>query len=193
MQRSLCIALVVAAALSLNACAGTTLRGGVLEPPRPAMPVELTNYAGQPFSLDNERGRVVLAFFGYTSCPDVCPTALAHMVQVKRQLGDAFQHVRVVFITVDPNRDTPSRLAQYVPAFDRSFIGLTGSPIEVRRVLTAYQVKAVRRESADASTYTIDHTAFTYVIDKQGQLRELLTFGTPVEDIVSDVRLLLSE
>jgi len=181
------------AAVLLSACNGQTLHGGRLEPAKAAASIELTDYRGQPFSMAQQRNKVVLVFFGYTSCPDVCPTTLAHMAQVKRQLGDAFEDVRVVFITVDPNRDTPDKLARYMTLFDSDFLGLTGSPTELRRVMNAYQVTAVRRESAETAQYSIDHSAFTYVIDKQGRLRELMTFGAPVAELVSDVHLLLQE
>ena len=165
----------------------------MLEPAKAAAHIELTDHMGQPFSLAQQRNKVVLMFFGYTSCPDVCPTTLAHMAQVKRQLGSAFEDVRVVFITVDSNRDTQDKLARYMTLFDKNFLGLTGSPIALKRVMNGYQVTAERRESADTDRYSIDHSAFTYVIDKQGRLRELLPFGTPVADIASDVQLLLRE
>lgn len=187
------IPLALFAALLLTGCGGDALRGGVLEPPREAPPIELTDHQGRPFSLEAQRGKVVLLFFGYTSCPDVCPTTLADMLQAKRALGQAFDDVRVAFITVDPTRDTQDQLSRYMPLFDRDFLGLTGSPIELRRVMNAYQVKAVRRDSTESDAYSIDHSAFTYVIDKQGHLRELLTYGAPVEDVVHDLNKLLAE
>jgi protein SCO1/2 len=186
-------ALALAATLLLSGCGGGALHGGELEPARAAPEVALIDYTGAPFSLARQRDSVVLMFFGYTSCPDVCPATLSKMTQVKRQLGLAFDKVRVVFITVDPYRDTPEKLAAYLPMFDGSFLGLTGTAPQLRGVMNAYQITAVRREAADAEHYSIDHTAFTFVIDKQGRLRELLTSGAPVSDIVNDVRALLRE
>jgi protein SCO1/2 len=177
----------------LASCGKSQLRGGVLEPAAKAPEMVLTDQSGQPFALSAQEGKVVLLFFGYTSCPDVCPTTLADMAQVARKLGDTATGVQVAFVSVDPN-DTPQKLAQYVKLFNPNFAGLTGSEIELQRAMKSFQVKAERRETPGSGVgYSIDHSAFTYVIDKQGRLRELINYGTPADDVVNDVQLLLNE
>jgi protein SCO1/2 len=175
----------------LTACGGGQLRGGVFEPPQPAPPVVLTDQRGQVFDLSAQTGKVVLLYFGYTYCPDVCPTSLADMATARRELGADAARVQVAFVTVDPQRDTPEVLNRYLGAFDKTYLGLSGTTLELKRVMDAYQVKAVRRDTAGSASYTVDHTAFIYVVDPQGRLRELLPFGTRADDIVNDVRLLL--
>lgn len=188
---SLAFALIVS--MALPACGKSQLRGGVLEPAAQAPEMVLTDQQGRPFQLSEQQGKVVLLFFGYASCPDVCPTTLAELTRVMRQLGDRAAGVQVAFISVDPS-DTPQKLAQYVKLFNANFAGLTGSDIELQRAMKSFQVKAERRETPGSGVgYSIDHSAFTYVIDKQGRLRELINYGSPVDDVVNDVQLLLSE
>jgi protein SCO1/2 len=175
----------------LAGCGGGQLRGGVFEPPQPAPAVVLTDQRGQVFDLSAQTGKVVLLYFGYTYCPDVCPTSLADMATARRELGPDAARVQVAFVTVDPQRDTPEKLTRYLEAFDKTYLGLTGTAVELKRVMDAYQVKSVRRDAEGSASYTVDHTAFIYVIDPQGRLRELLPFGTRADDIVNDARLLL--
>lgn len=175
----------------LAGCGSGQLRGGVFEPPQPAPPVVLTDQRGQPFDLAAQRGKVVLLYFGYTFCPDVCPTSLADMTTARRALGSDASKVQVAFVTVDPQRDTPEALSRYLGVFDKTYAGLNGSAVELKRVMDAYQVKATRQGPADSASYTMDHTAFIYVVDRDGKLRELLPFGTKADDIASDLRLLL--
>jgi len=187
------IAFALIASMTLGGCGKSQLRGGVLEPAAKAPEMVLTDQRGESFSLSGQQGKVVLLFFGYTSCPDVCPTTLAVLAQVARELGDKAAGVQVAFVSVDPN-DTPQKLAQYVKLFNPNFTGLTGSDIELQRAMKSFQVKATRRDTPGSGVgYSIDHSAFTYVIDKQGRLRELITYGAPAEDVLNDVQLLLSE
>lgn len=118
---------------------------------------------------------------------------MADLATAKRALGADGGQVKVAFITVDPQRDTPETLGRYLGVFDKSFLGLSGSEVEMKRVLDAYQVKATRQGAPDAKSYTVDHTAFAYVIDRQGRLRELLPFGTRADDIANDLRALVGE
>ncbi len=185
--------LALICAVMLAACSAPQLRGGVFEPSQAAPEIALTTQRGQAYALSQQRGQVVLLFFGYTNCPDVCPTTLADAAAAVRKLGERGAEVQVVFITVDPERDTEETLQRYLALFNRDFVGLTGSALEVKRVTNAFQVVATRRELSSASGYAIDHSAFTYVVDKRGMLRELLTFGAPVDDIVNDLRILLDE
>jgi protein SCO1/2 len=175
----------------LTGCSSDALRGGTLEPPRAAPNLRLPDQYGRIFDLEEHRGKVVLVFFGYTYCPDVCPVTLAQTASVLRKLASQAKQVQVVFVTVDPQRDTPEVLANYLKNFDPTFIGLSASPIATRQVLNAYEIKAVRRDSTNSTTYTIDHTSLIYVIDKQGLLREVINFGVPSDDVLHDLKFLL--
>jgi protein SCO1/2 len=182
--------LALAAILALSACGGPyELRGHPYDPPRPAPGFTLTAHTGQTFRMSEQQDQVVLLFFGYTHCPDVCPTALGDLVAVKRQLGADAKRMRVVFVSVDPDRDTPELLGRYVTAFDPSFIGVRGSQQELDPIYKAYRVKVVRTAlPGSALGYAMDHSAFTYLIDRNGQLRERFSLGAKIDDIVSDVR-----
>jgi protein SCO1/2 len=135
---------------------------------------------------------VILLYFGYTSCPDVCPTTLAEFAQVKKQLGPAAQRLRVALVTVDPERDTPKRLRTYARTFDSTFLGLTGTRHTLASVWKAYGVYVQSHRIPDSSAgYVVDHSATTFVIDANGNLRLAIPFGTSVEDIRHDLQLLL--
>lgn len=179
--------------IGLTACGGNTLRGGVIEPPQAAAELNLTDQIGRLFRLDTQRGHVVMIYFGYTYCPDLCPTTLADLAAARRKLGQDADRVQVVFISVDPLRDTPDKLGEYVAHFDPTFLALSGAEADLKRVLNGYQVIAQKRVLPDAAGYTIDHTSFTYVIDRHGALREMILFGAAVDDIANDMRVLLKE
>lgn len=152
----------------------------------------LFDSGGKPRSLASYRGKLVVLFFGYTHCPDVCPTTLGDMATVLRQLGPRAQQVQVLFVTLDPARDTPQMLAQYVPAFHPSFAGLTAD--EARIAATARAFRVVYRKNAGAgSSYTLDHSAGSFVFDKTGHLRLLLPYGQSPGDITHDLELLLND
>ncbi|GAB4193223.1 MAG: SCO family protein [Roseiflexaceae bacterium] len=188
------LVLLLLCALVLGGCGSYSFKGGTITPPEPAPDFTLTDHNGQPFRLSEQRGKVTLIFFGFTFCPDVCPTALADMRNVRRELGDDAEQVQVLFVTVDPERDTPERLKSYTSKFDPSFLGLYGTPEELAPVFKDYGVLATRRElPGSALKYTIDHTAFTFVIDKAGRWRLLFSHGAPVDDMVSDLRYLVRE
>jgi protein SCO1/2 len=192
MQLNRVLLALLALSLALSACGSYEFRGGVIEPPSDSPDFTLTNQSGQPFQLSEQRGQVVLLFFGFTNCPDVCPTALAEAAAARRQLGTDGEKLTVALITVDPERDTPERLGRYVRAFDPSFVGLSGTRAELEPIYKAYGVAATRRELPESAlAYTIDHSAFLYVIDRDGQWRVAFTPGTPIEDMVSDLRHLI--
>jgi len=160
--------------------------------PYPAAPqVELIKLNGETFRLSDQKGKIVLLFFGYTSCPDVCPTTLAEFKQVMDGMGDKAKSVQVVFVSVDPERDTPEKIQQYVEHFNPNFIGLSGSTDKLEIIWDKYGVFRERVESDSAFGYIINHTARTYLIDADGNLRLSYGFQTPVEDIVSDIEILL--
>ncbi len=169
-----------------------SFRGTLYDPALPAPGIELTQGNGSNFRLGEMRGRVVLLFFGYTSCPDVCPTTLSELRRVADALGADAARVQVVFVTVDPQRDTPEKLGKYVAMFNPSFIGLSGSEDELKSVWQAYGVyREVQPMPNSATGYLVDHTARLYVIDPDGNLRLSFGYGAPVEDILHDVKLLL--
>jgi protein SCO1/2 len=172
--------------------AGSPFKGGVLDPPHAAPDFALRASDGSTFRLRDQRGRAVVLVFGYTFCPDVCPLTLAEMVQVRAKLGDRASRVRVVFVTVDPERDTVDRLRAYVGAFDRSVLGLTGDPEALARVRRAYGVVAEKRTvPGTRAAYLIDHSALVYVVDPDGRLRLMFPFGTSIDDMAHDLGLLL--
>jgi len=171
---------------------GADFKGGLLTPPKAAPDFALTTQDGKDFRLSRERGKVVALSFGYTFCPDVCPTILAELAEARTRLGADAKRFHTVFITVDPERDTPAQLRKYVSAFDRSFTALTGPPGRLTEVQKAYGVVAEKRVVAGTSaSYLIDHSAFVYVIDPAGQLRLVFPFGMSIEDMVHDFKLLL--
>ncbi len=149
----------------------------------------LKDVTGQPRSLADYRGKVVTLFFGYTQCPDVCPTNLLTMAQVMKLLGPDAERVQVLFATIDPERDTPELLAQYVPAFDPRFVGLYGNAEETRRV--AQEFKVLYQKQGSGPNYTVDHTTGTYVFDPEGKLRLYVAHGAKPELVAEDVRRLL--
>jgi protein SCO1/2 len=181
--------LLVASAAS---AASPGFRSGVLEPPRPAPEIALRTHDGQDFRLSRYRGDVVAISFGYTFCPDVCPTTLAELAQVRARLGAAGQRLRVVFVTVDPERDGPERLRVYTQAFDRTFLGLTGSPEQLAAVQKSYGVIAKKQTvKGTSAAYLVDHSALVHVVDAEGRLRLMFPFGTSIDDMTHDIGLLL--
>lgn len=178
--------------LLLAACQPYQLKGTEYPEGIQAEEFTLTTTEGRPFRLSDQRGKIVLMFFGFTSCPDVCPTTLAEAKRIMERLGDETENVRFVFITVDPERDTPERLGQYVSNFHPEIIGLTGTPEELQTMFDAYGIYAAKVPLEDsAADYTMDHTARVFLVDQDGRLRLSYAFGTPDEDILQDVQYLL--
>ena len=167
------------------------LKAGVFEPPRAAPEIALPSTAG-PFKLSSYRGKVVVLEFGYTHCVDVCPVSLAALTQAREKLGPAGADVQVVFITVDPARDTAARLRTYLKPFDASFIGVTGSAQQIDSMLKSYGISATKRMVEGSKIdYTMHHSSYLYFIDRQGMQRALMPFGRPAADIAHDLALLL--
>ena len=152
----------------------------------------LTDHTGKPRTLADFRGKVVVMFFGYTQCPDVCPTTMAEMANVMQQLGPQADQVQVLFVTVDPARDTQALLAQYVPAFDPRFVGLYGNAEATARVAKEFKVFYAKVPGSTPETYTIDHTAGSYIFDRSGKLRLFVRHGQGPGPIVHDIRQLLN-
>lgn len=167
--------------------------GGILDPPRAAPDFILLDQRGATYRLSDQVGDVVVLFFGYTTCPDVCPTTLAQYRQVKNLLGEDADRVQFVFVTVDPERDTPDRLDQYISLFDREFHGLTGDVEALQAVWRDYGVYVERVEAPDSPVgYWMNHSSVSYVVDPKGDLRLIHLYNTPNDDIVHDLRLLLA-
>jgi protein SCO1/2 len=152
----------------------------------------LTDHTGKPRTLADYKGKVVLVFFGYTQCPDVCPTTMAEMATVMQKLGPQADQVQVLFITLDPERDTQQLLASYVPAFDKRFVGLYGTPEQTAKVAKDFKVFYSKVPGSTPGSYTIDHTAGSYVFDRDGKLRLFVRHGGGADPIVHDIRQLLS-
>jgi protein SCO1/2 len=153
--------------------------------------LQLPDSSGKLRSLDEFKGKFVLLFFGFTQCPDVCPTALARAQEVKQQLGKDGERLQVIFVSVDPERDTPELLGNYLAAFDVSFIGLRGDAEQTRRA--AAEFKVFYEKVPTGSSYTINHTAMSYLFDAQGRLRLAMRHTQTAEDYVADLRWLMRE
>lgn len=152
----------------------------------------LTDHNGKPRTLADFRGKVVTVFFGFTHCPDVCPTTLAEMAQVVKALGPDGERVQVLFVTVDPERDTQQVLKQYVPAFNPSFLGLYGGAEATARAAKEFKVHFQKQPPKDGH-YSVDHSAGTYILDREGRLRLFAGYGTGAPALLHDIRLLLGK
>jgi len=151
----------------------------------------LMNQFGERVSLDTYKNKVIAVFFGFTNCPDICPTSLQELKFIKQKLGDLGESFQVLFVTLDPERDTQEKLKLFIPSFDPTFIGLHGTNEEIIKIASQYKVFHQKVEQGDS--YTIDHSSGIYFIDRQGKIRIRHPYGSSVEGIISDVRKLLSE
>ena len=168
------------------------LRSGTFDPPREAPVFSLDGSSGRKLSPRDYLGKVVIVEFGYTYCQDVCPITLAHLTEAWKKMGGAARDVQLIYVTVDPARDNPERLREHLTAFNPSFLGATGTPEELQAVEKAYGVEARQVASTNpALPYAMDHSSSLYLVDRQGKLRGLVPFGTPVDDIVHDLEYLL--
>ena len=157
----------------------------------PDLRFHLTDDNGKPVTAADYRGKVVLLYFGYTHCPDVCPLTLAHLHVVMQQLGKQADDVRILFVSVDPARDTPAVLHAYVNAFDKHAVGLTGSAGAIEALTKRYRAAFSREPSGKDGNYEVSHSSAIYVFDRDGHARVLSTPVTPQADLVHDLKLLL--
>jgi protein SCO1 len=185
----LTLSLVLAA--SAGAASAPALKAGVFDPPRAAPDFTLQGSDGRDLKLSRYRGKVVLLSFGYTSCPDVCPTTLDTLARARRGLGAAAGDVQVVYVTVDPERDVAERMNKYLGGFDKTFIGGTGTPQQLAAVRRDYGVSAEKKSFG--SGYMYSHSSFTYLIDRSGRIRALMPYGHSPDDYVHDLTILLKE
>jgi protein SCO1/2 len=154
--------------------------------------LSLNDFAGKPRSLQDFKGKALVVFFGYTQCPDVCPTTLAQLAQVRRALGDAGDRMQVAFVTVDPARDTAPVLKQYVTQFDPTFIGLYGDAAATARVAKSFKVYYAKVPGTEPGSYAMDHSAGMYIYDPQGNLRLFATNTATVEQLTHDIKQLIA-
>jgi protein SCO1/2 len=152
----------------------------------------LTDHTGKPRTLADFKGKAVVVFFGYTQCPDVCPTTMAEMATVMKELGPLADKVQVLFVTVDPERDTQTLLSKYVPAFDSRFLGMYGDKAATDKVAKEFKVFYQKVPGKEPGSYTMDHTAGSYVFDPQGRIRLFIRHGQGPEPITHDLKILLS-
>jgi protein SCO1 len=153
--------------------------------------LELPDADGKPRSLADFKGKATLVFFGFVQCPDVCPTTLAELAEVKRSLGADGDRVQGVFVTLDPERDTPEVLKKYVTAFHPSFVALRGTPEQTRAAAKEFKVFFAKVPGKTANAYSIDHTAASYVFDRDGNVRLFVRYGQPVDALTADIKRLL--
>ena len=151
----------------------------------------LTGHDGKPRVLADFRGKAVVVFFGFTHCPDICPTTLADAAQAMKALGKDAERVQVLFVTVDPERDTPELLAKYVPAFDARFLGLTGDPAAVQKAAKEFKIYYEKRAGKTPGEYSVDHSAQSFVLDPQGRLRLFVRHDRIAQDLAEDLRTLI--
>lgn len=185
------ILLLIVLLATLTGCQPYQYKGFLLDSAMSIAPVTLTNHQGQPASLADYRGQVVLVYFGYTFCPDVCPMTLTEVDKALELLGNKASEVQMVMISVDPERDTPAVLANHLSNFNPSFVGMTGTPDEIASAAMPFGVFYEKHEGTAATGYLVDHTASVMVLDREGRLRLLIPFETPAEDIAADLRQLI--
>lgn len=189
------VGMVLAATLALGGCTG--------EPPAPAFQAtditgasfardfELPDFDGQPRKLSDFRGKAVVVFFGYTHCPDVCPTTLADFAAALQTLGEDARRVQVIFVTVDPERDTPDILKAFVPAFNPDFLALRGDAASTAALAKEFKVVYQKATGNTADDYHMDHSTGSYVFDPQGRIRLLIAYGSAPDAVAADLKTLL--
>jgi protein SCO1/2 len=166
------------------------LKAGVLSPVMAAPPLELQGTDGRPLNLANYRGKVVMLAFGFSSCGEVCPITLATLAGARKKLGAEAQRVQVVYVTVDPERDTEAQMKKYLAAFDGTFVGGVGTREQIDAAQKRYGISSKKIAYPDGG-YTIGHSSSIYLIDRAGGLRAVMPYGRSVDDFVHDLRILL--
>ncbi|MGE5330872.1 MAG: SCO family protein [Nitrospirota bacterium] len=191
---AVCAVLVSAGGL-LTACSKgkPEFRGVDISEVDYARDIQLPDHNGQQRSLKDFKGKVVVVFFGYTQCPDVCPTSMQEMAEVKRMLGKDGDRLQSIFVTVDPERDTAEMLKAYMGNFDPSFLALRGTPEQTAAVAKDFKIYYKKVDGKTPTSYTMDHSAGSYIYDTQGRLRVYYRYGSGAEALAADVRTLLNE
>ncbi|MDI4632550.1 SCO family protein [Pelomonas sp. V22] len=194
-KRRMILALAAAATLGLAACqpAKTAFQGVDLTGADYAQDLKLPDVDGRERSLGDFKGKVLVIFFGYTQCPDVCPTTMAELAQVKKALGPDGERVQGIFVTVDPERDTPELLRAYLASFDKSFVALRGSPEQVKEAAKNFKVFFAKVPGKQEGSYTMDHTAASFLFDAAGRVRVFSRYGSGTQALTEDLKILLAE
>lgn len=169
-----------------------TFHGTVIQSPDPSYNFTLTSVNGD-VSPSDYRGKIVLIYFGYTFCPDICPATLASVAQALRDMGTKAEDVQLIMVSLDPGRDTPEKLAEYVAHFHPSFIGITGTQAQLDEVASLYGIYYQKTQGSDASGYLIDHTATLLVLDREGYLKLVFPFGVTPQEIADDLKYMLKQ
>jgi protein SCO1/2 len=189
-MRIVLLALVLLAAAA-HAADGR-LKAGTFDPPRLAPDFTLDGSDGRALKLSGYRGKVVMLGFGFTNCPEVCPTTLSRLARAKKKLGDGGRDLQVVYVTVDPARDNPERMRTYLTRFEPSFIGGTGTQQQLDKVQKEYGIHTALKLGQDPANYAFDHSSFVYLIDRAGSLRALMPYGRSADDFAHDAAILLA-
>jgi protein SCO1/2 len=197
MHRRLALAAALLSTGLLGACdkpsSAPAFKGVDITGANYARSLNLPDQNGQPRSLADFKGKVVVVFFGYTQCPDVCPTTLTELAAVKQQLGADGAKVQSLFVSVDPARDTPELLKAYMANFGPDFVGLSGTPDQTKAAAQEFKIYYAKVPGKTESSYTVDHTAGSYLFDKQGRVRVFTRYGSGAEALASDLKILLAE
>ena len=167
------------------------LRSGTFDPPRAAPALALEGSDGTTLTLERFRGKLVILGFGFTHCPEICPTTLAKLAKARKQMGSAAKDVQVVYVTVDPERDTPEQMRGYLALFDPTFVGGTGKPAQLAKVFKEYGITATRYDGRAPGEYGFEHSSFVYLIDREGRIRAMAPYGKSADDIAHDAAILL--
>ena len=191
MYRTLTLFLLLNFMAVLNAADNMAFKAGVFDPPRPAPDFSLDGSNGTELKLGHYRGKVVILAFGFTSCPDVCPITLAVLAQARKKLGAEGDDVQVVYITVDPERDDVESMHNYLSVFDETFVGGTGTSEQLVTVRKEYGIMAEKKITG--TSYSVAHSSYTYLIDRDGNLRALMPYGSGPDEYVNDLRILLKQ
>jgi protein SCO1/2 len=190
-MRGLLLAAVLCASLPASA---ERFKGGVFDPPRDAPDFTLKGSDGAPARMSAHKGKVVALAFGFTYCQKVCPVTLGKLAQVFGKLGKAGDDLQVMFVSVDPDRDNPERMKEFLAFFGPRFLGATGDAKDLQAVRDAYGIVAEKAISEDKRLgYEVHHSSSVYLVDKKGKLRLLMPFGRPVDDLRHDIEMLLKE
>lgn len=190
---ALCVTVVSNVAAENNATNTIALKSGVFDPPRMAPDFSLPSSRDNQFTLSEQRGKILVLGFGFSNCPNICPMTLANLAQTYKKLGALADQVQVVYMTVDPERDTPARLRYYLANFNSHFVGVTGSADELAALRQSYGVIAKKEVNKNGGTYEVHHSSYIYLIDRDGLLRALVPFGKSADDITHDIKILLQE
>lgn len=186
------IAIILGLATGIYFFRPHTFHGTVIQSPETSYDFTLTGGSGD-VSLSDFRGKLVLIYFGYTFCPDICPATLGNVNQALKEIGAKAEDIQLIMISLDPQRDTPEKLEQYVAHFNPTFIGITGTQEQVDTVTSLYGIFYEKKEGSEATSYLIDHTATLMVIDREGYLKLVFPFGVTADEIADDLKYMLRQ